>query len=78
MGPPPRSLAAEANDCFMVQTLQMGSTEYKVVAWFLAPYGGLPSVRWLWLRTYPSEGIAPTMGNAPILMAKETPSIKSP
>ena len=42
MGPPPRSLAAEANDCFMVRT-PPGPTEYKVVARCLAPNGGLPS-----------------------------------
>jgi hypothetical protein len=29
MGPPPRSLAAEANDCFMVQPQHTGLTEYK-------------------------------------------------
>ena len=44
MGPPPRSLAAEANDCFMVRT-PPGTTEYKVAARSFAPYGGLPSVR---------------------------------
>ena len=31
MGPLPRSLAAEANDCFMVRLLR-GATEYKVAA----------------------------------------------
>lgn len=44
MGPPPRSLALEANDCFMVQILR-GSTEYKVAVREIAPYGGLPSVQ---------------------------------
>ncbi|NRP75399.1 hypothetical protein ILFOPFJJ_06322 [Ensifer psoraleae] len=31
MGPPPRSLAAEANDCFMVRVF-CRPTEYKVAA----------------------------------------------
>ncbi len=31
MGPPPRGLAAEANDCFMVRP-PPGPTEYKVAA----------------------------------------------
>ena len=41
MGPPPRSLAAEANDCFMVRAMQ-GSTEYKVAGAWRAQ-SGLPS-----------------------------------
>jgi hypothetical protein len=39
MGPPPRGLAAEANDCFMVRLL-LGPTEYKVAARFLARKAG--------------------------------------
>ena len=31
MGPPPRSLAVEANDCFMVR-LPRGATDYKFAA----------------------------------------------
>ena len=41
MGPLPRSLAAEANDCFMVRAMQ-GSTEYKVAGAWRAQ-SGLPS-----------------------------------
>ena len=46
MGPPPRSLAAEANDCFMVRP-RTGPTEYKVAARCLrapwrAPLGSFP------------------------------------
>lgn len=44
MYPPPRSLALEANGCFMVQVLQ-GLTEYKVAVRYLAPNGELPSGR---------------------------------
>src|SRR5580693_8662630 len=44
MGPPPRSFAADAHDCIMVQVL--GPTEYKVVARLIrAPARGLPSDR---------------------------------
>ena len=46
MGPPPRSLAAEAHVCFMVRP-HTGPTEYKFVARASAPQGGLPSVRLL-------------------------------
>jgi hypothetical protein len=46
MGPPPRSLAAEAHDCFMVRS-HLGPTEYKFAARASAPHGGLPSVRLL-------------------------------
>ena len=35
MGPPPRSLAADAHDCIMVR-IPRGSTEYKVVATMIA------------------------------------------
>src|SRR3954467_1201912 len=43
MGPPPRSPAAEANDCFMVQVPpRMDRTEYKVAA-RKAPGRRLPS-----------------------------------
>src|SRR5215207_6675224 len=43
MGPPPRSPATEANDCFMVQVpLRMDLTEYKVAA-RKAPGRRLPS-----------------------------------
>jgi len=42
MGPPPRSLAAEANDCFMVR-VSCRPTEYKVAAQCDAPKGRLPS-----------------------------------
>ncbi len=44
MGPPPRSLAAEAKGCFMVRLLR-GVTEYKVAARVCARDGRLPSVR---------------------------------
>src|SRR5207344_2700078 len=43
MGPPPRSFAADAHDCIMVQVL--GPTGYKVVARLIAPESGLPSDR---------------------------------
>jgi hypothetical protein len=43
MGPPPRSLAAEANDCFMVR-LRVGPTEYKVAARSFAPMAGSPRI----------------------------------
>jgi hypothetical protein len=43
MCPPPRSLALEANGCFMVW-VQPDSTEYKVAARGIARHGGL---RWL-------------------------------
>ncbi len=42
MCPPPRSLALEANGCFMVQA-QAGLTEYKVAVRSLAPDCELPS-----------------------------------
>jgi hypothetical protein len=45
MGLPPRSLAAEANDCFMVRPPDTGPTEYKGAARVFARNGGLPSVR---------------------------------
>jgi hypothetical protein len=54
MGPSPRSLAAEANDCFMVR-LPCGPTEYKVAARFFARYGGLPSGRLLTQLQHPSQ-----------------------
>ena len=44
MGPPPRSLAADAYDCIMVQ-VRHGPTEYKRVARLIAPDGGLYSDR---------------------------------
>ena len=44
MGPLPRSLAAEANDCFMVG-IPADPTEYKYAAQGIAPNGRLPSVR---------------------------------
>ena len=44
MCPPPRSLALEANGCFMVW-VQPDPTEYKVAARGFARHGGLPSVR---------------------------------
>jgi hypothetical protein len=44
MCPLPRSLAAEANGCFMVRTPN-GPTDYKVAAQCFARHGGLPSVR---------------------------------
>jgi hypothetical protein len=44
LGPPPRSLAAEANGCFMVGS-DADPTEYKVAARSTRPNGGLPSVR---------------------------------
>ena len=44
MGPLPRSLAAEANDCFMVG-VPADPTEYKYAAQGIAPNGRLPSVR---------------------------------
>jgi hypothetical protein len=46
MGPPPQSLAAEANDCFMVRP-DRGLTEYKDAARVFACNGGFPSVRFL-------------------------------
>ena len=46
MGPLPRSLAAEAYDCFMVGAVS-GPTEYKYAAQENAPYGRLPSARLL-------------------------------
>ena len=42
MGPPSRSLAADAYDCIMVR-IRVGSTEYKCVARGSAPDGELPS-----------------------------------
>jgi hypothetical protein len=43
MDPPPRSFAADAHDCIMVQVL--GPTEYKVVARLIgAPERGLPLI----------------------------------
>jgi len=44
MGPLPRSLAAEANECFMVG-VRADPTEYKYAAQDMARYGRLPSVR---------------------------------
>jgi len=44
MGPLPRSLASEANDCFMVG-VPADPTEYKYAAQGIAPSGRLPSVR---------------------------------
>ena len=44
MCPPPRSLALEANGCFMVW-VQPAPTEYKVAARGFARHGGLPSAR---------------------------------
>ena len=44
MGPPPRSLAAEADNCFMVRPRQ-GPTEYKGATRRSRANGGLPSVR---------------------------------
>ena len=41
MGPPPRSLAAEAHGCFMVPALQE-PTEYKVAARCSRPKAGSP------------------------------------
>ena len=43
MGPPPRSLAAEANDCFMVR-LPHGATEYKVAARSSRAIAGSPRI----------------------------------
>jgi len=43
MGPPPRSLAAEANDCFMVR-LPRGATEYKVAARSSRARAGSPRI----------------------------------
>ena len=42
MCPPPRSLALEANGCFMVR-VRTDLTEYKVAVRSLAPEGELPS-----------------------------------
>src|SRR5215213_2859821 len=44
VGPPPRSLAADAHGCIMVRP-HRGPTGYKVVARRLAPPGRLPSDR---------------------------------
>src|SRR5216683_7219363 len=44
MGPPPRSFAADAHDCIMVE-VRTGPTEYKCVARCSAPDGELPSDR---------------------------------
>ena len=41
MGPPPRSFAADAHDCIMVE-VRTGPTEYKCVARCSAPDGELP------------------------------------
>src|SRR6202035_3348290 len=43
MGPPPRSLAAEANDCFMVRP-PAGPTEYKVAARSSRAMAGSPRI----------------------------------
>jgi hypothetical protein len=43
MGPPPRRLAAEANDCFMVR-LPRGATEYKVAARSSRAMAGSPRI----------------------------------
>ena len=43
MGPPPRSLAPEANDCFMVR-LPHGATEYKVAARSSRARAGSPRI----------------------------------
>ena len=47
MGPPPRSLAAEANDCFMVRTPDGVQPNTRVRREFSRANGGLPSVRFL-------------------------------
>jgi hypothetical protein len=44
MGPPPRSLAAEANDCFMVRS-QCGGNRIQGRGASFRAHGGLPSVR---------------------------------
>ena len=44
MGPPPRSFAADAHDCIMVE-VRTGPAEYKCVARCSAPDGELPSDR---------------------------------
>jgi hypothetical protein len=46
MGPPPRSLAAEANNCFMVR-LSCGANRIQVRGAILCALGRLPSVRLL-------------------------------
>jgi hypothetical protein len=43
MGPPPRSPAAEANECFMVR-LPRGATEYKVAARSSRAMAGSPRI----------------------------------
>jgi hypothetical protein len=45
MGPSPRSLAVEANDCFMVRPLREANRIQGRGATLRALYGGLPSVR---------------------------------
>ena len=51
MGPPSRSLAAEANDCFMIR-IRYGYTEYKYAVQELAPNGRFSSVRFVISRPY--------------------------
>ena len=55
MGPPSRSLAADAHDCIMVR-IRLGSTEYKCVVRSSAPTGQLPSDYGRNLEEGPSRG----------------------
>jgi hypothetical protein len=66
MGPPPRSLASEANDCFMVRLLR-GANRIQGCGAIFARYGGLPSDRWQatagprpksWRPAHPPYGMA--------------------
>ena len=69
MCPPPRSLALEANGCFMVQ-VQADLTEYKVAVRSFAPDCRLPSDQDL--KLYPGGGSARILG----LNVEQPPEIK--
>jgi len=54
MGPPPRSLAADAQGCIMVRVIE--PTEYKAAARSLrAPHAGSPPIV---IPTRPKSGVA--------------------
>jgi hypothetical protein len=61
MCPPPRSLALEANGCFMVQ-VQADLTEYKVAVRSVAPDCELPSDQDLQLRPVAKRSNGPARG----------------
>ena len=68
MGPPPRSLAAEANDCFMVR-LPRGANRIQGCGAIFARYGGLPSDRWRTARP-------PRLNRAPLNRRTESRGVQ--